>query len=467
MIFVKNILITLIFTSLVFSQSSPKDKFFADYAELLDEVRSQNGEFLSPGFFKKAIDEFESASEDYDKKKSIKRVREKLEKSANYARRSLEIIKLAEITLKQAIELRDAALSANAPLYAPETWEKAENEMYKAAVNLEDGDVDDARSIGIKSTAYFRDAELLSIKNSILNDAREQVALAKEAMAEKYAFHTLRDAENLLSEAIQILENDRYATDDAVAKASMATYQGRHAAYLAKTIMSISDNVENWEILILKYEEIITELSTLFNHEPQFDDGMESGVKTLKAYIKNLKEEKKHLVGENTRLQEELIEVKEREANYSAELEKKMGLQKKIERVKNLFTQQEGRVIYEGDKLIVRLYGLNFPSGKAIIQPEYFSLLTKVQHSIREFSKSHVIIEGHTDALGEARTNKLLSERRSKAVSEYILANMELDDNQISHIGFGEEKPVASNETREGRTLNRRIDIMISLDPYQ
>jgi outer membrane protein OmpA-like peptidoglycan-associated protein len=144
-----------------------------------------------------------------------------------------------------------------------------------------------------------------------------------------------------------------------------------------------------------------------------------------------------------------------------------MELQKKVERVKNLFTEQEGRVIYEGDKLIIRLYGLNFPSGKAIIQPEYFSLLTKVQHSIREFSKSHIIIEGHTDALGEARTNKFLSERRSKAVSEYILANMELDDNQISFIGFGEEKPVASNETREGRTLNRRIDVMISLDPYQ
>jgi len=464
---VKTIVCVILLTGIIFGQSSPKEKFFADYAILLDEVRSQNGEILSPEYFRKAIDKFESASEDYDKKKSIKNVREKLDESAKHARRALDVIKLAGVTLTQTIESRDAALATNAPLYASDLWEKAENELHKAATNLEDDDVDDARSDGAKAADYFREAELLSIKNSILNDARDQVALAREALAEKYAFHTVSDAENQLSKAIQILENDRYATDEAVTKASLAAYQGRHAAYLAKTIKSISDKTENWEILILKYEEILMELSTLFNHEPKFDEGMENAVKTLKAYIKNLKDEKKHLVSENTRLQEELTVVKEREANYSAELEKKMELQRKVERVKNLFTQQEGRVIYEGDKLIIRLYGLNFPSGKATIQPEYFSLLTKVQHSIREFSKSHIIIEGHTDALGDARTNKLLSERRSEAVTEYIMANMELDENQISFIGFGEEKPVASNETREGRTLNRRIDIMISLDLYE
>jgi outer membrane protein OmpA-like peptidoglycan-associated protein len=467
MIMIRTLLIFSLFCSVLLGQTSPKEKFFSDYADLLDQVRAQEGEILSPEFFKRAIERFESASEDYDKKKSIKNVREKLEESANYARRALEIIKLAEITLSNAIESREEALSANAPLYAADEWEKGENELYKAATNLEDDDVDDARTYGSRATKHFQQAELLSIKNSILNDAREQIKLAKEEEAEKYAFHTVSDAENLLSQAIQILETDRYATDEAVKKASQAAYQGRHARYLAKTIKNISGKLENWEILILKYEEILTEMSHLFNHEPLFDEGMETTVKTLKAYIKNLKEEKKHLVQENERLQEELVAVKEREANYSAELEKKMELQKKIERVKNLFDPQEGRVIYEGDKLIIRLYGLNFPSGKAIIQPEYFSLLTKIQHSIREFSNSHVMIEGHTDALGESRSNKVLSEKRAKAVSEYIMANMELEPNQMSFIGFGEEKPVASNETREGRTLNRRIDVMISLEPYQ
>lgn len=460
-------LLSVFLIGMVMGQTSPKEKFFSDYSELLDQVRANNGEVLSPKFFERAIKHYESASEDYDNKKGIKQVREKLEESADYARRALEIIKLSETILAKAIESRSAALSANAPLYASDLWERAEDELYKASRNIEDDDVEDARDHGMKAAGYFQQAELLAIKNSILDDAREQITLAKEQEAEKYAFHTLRDAENLLTEAIQILENDRYATDEAVRKASQAAYQGRHARYLAKTIKNISGKTENWEILILKYEEILTELSGLFNHSPEFDNGMEATVKTLKAYIKNLKEEKKHLVQENARLQEELTSVKEREANYSAELEKKMELQRKVDRVKSLFSVEEGKVIFESDQLIIRLYGLTFPSGKSIIQPEYFSLLTKIQHSIREFPESHIMIEGHTDALGEARSNKLLSEQRAKAVTEYILANMELDPNQISFIGFGEEKPVASNETREGRAQNRRIDVVISLEEYQ
>ena len=49
------------------------------------------------------------------------------------------------------------------------------------------------------------------------------------------------------------------------------------------------------------------------------------------------------------------------------------------------------------------------------------------------------------------------------AVKEYLIANMDIMESQITHIGYGETKPVASNETAEGRELNRRIDIVINL----
>ena len=126
-------------------------------------------------------------------------------------------------------------------------------------------------------------------------------------------------------------------------------------------------------------------------------------------------------------------------------------------------SSNEAKVIYEGDNLIIRLFGINFPSGKAIIQPEYFSLLTKVQQALRQFQDSHYLIEGHTDALGNNHRNKILSEKRALSVREYLVANMDLSDSQITHIGFGEGKPVASNETKQGRELNRRIDVVINI----
>lgn len=447
-----------------FAQMSPKEKFFQDYEKLIEEVRAQNGEILSPKNFKKAIEKYEEASRDYDSKKSIKTVRSSLDEASRYANRTLEVINLAKVSLISAIEARDAALSADAPLYSEKLWEEAEKKFSDSARELEDDDMNGARRKGAESIDLFKKAELLAIKNGILGEAREAVALAEEAKAKEYCFHTLSNAQNLLAQAEQILNRDRYARDEAIKKAQEAAYQGRHAQYLAKTISVLSEKQQNWENVILKFEEILTNLSSLFNYQPSFEKGMDNGVKSLTTYIQNLKEEKKRLVEENSVLEEELNAVREREANYSAELQKKLNREKKIEKVKNLFTPEEAKVIYEGDNLTIRLAGFNFPSGQAIIQPEYFSLLTKIQRAINEFPESHILIEGHTDSVGDAYRNKVLSEQRAGAVREYLLANMDIKPEQISHLGFGEERPIASNETREGKANNRRIDVVISLE---
>ena len=54
-----------------------------------------------------------------------------------------------------------------------------------------------------------------------------------------------------------------------------------------------------------------------------------------------------------------------------------------------------------------------------------------------------------------------LSKKRADAVSQYILANMGIDASRIEAVGYGESKPIANNETKEGRTKNRRIDVVL------
>jgi len=458
-----SIIILFMTASGIFAQSTAKEKFFSDYETLIEQIRSENAEILSPEFYIKAVSLYEEAIEAYEEKESQKVIREKLDESASYAHKALGVIQQAALSISMTLEARDAALSAEAPLYSEKLWEEAEEVFRDATLNLEDDDITDAKVYGNRATQIYNKAELLAIKNGILGNARDQIALAEQAKADEYAFHTLTDAQNLLVETERLLEGDRYAKDEAVAKASRAVYQGKHAAYLSKTIKNLSEKEENWENLILKFEEIITDFGTLFNYQPEFDEGFESSVRTISAYIVALKAEKKQLIADNNRLQEELNKAKENEANYSAELQKKLDKESKIEKIKQLFSANEAKVIYEGDNILIRLVGLTFPSGQAIIQPEYFSLLTKVQQAMREFGNSHYLIEGHTDALGNASTNKLLSERRARAVREYLMANMDLNEAQITHIGFGESKPIASNELLEGRELNRRIDIVINL----
>ncbi len=446
------------------AQSSAKDKFFADYEAIVNKMQADNAEVLSPGNYKKAIALFEEANKAYEEKESTREIREMLEESAAYARKAAEVIRLAHVTLENAIEARDAAIEAEAALYASRLWEEAEEVFNKAAENLEDNDVEDAREYGDEAEQLYRQAELLAIKNGILGEARNAIGVARDLDAGELAYHTFSDAQNLLAQTEKLLEGNRYAREEAMEKAEKAAYQGRHAAYLAKTIKSLSEKEENWEKLILKFEEILTEIGSQFNYVPEFDQGFDSSVKNITNYIMKLKEEKKKLIAENGRLREELNTVKEKEASSSAELQKKLEREAAIAKIKGFFNTEEARVIYEGDNITIRLKGLTFPSGQYIIQPEYFSLLTKVQKALRVFPESHYTVEGHTDALGNARKNKDLSDQRARSVREYLMANMDLDENQISSVGYGEERPVATNETREGRASNRRIDIVIHLN---
>jgi outer membrane protein OmpA-like peptidoglycan-associated protein len=131
--------------------------------------------------------------------------------------------------------------------------------------------------------------------------------------------------------------------------------------------------------------------------------------------------------------------------------------------VQGTFGSQEAEVLLSGNQLMIRLYGLSFPVGSAEIRPDNFSLLTKVQRVLREYPNSLAAIEGNTDSQGNEDYNQALSQRRADAVREYLLANMSIAPESIAAVGFGESRPIANNETEEGRAKNRRIDIVVDL----
>jgi outer membrane protein OmpA-like peptidoglycan-associated protein len=134
-----------------------------------------------------------------------------------------------------------------------------------------------------------------------------------------------------------------------------------------------------------------------------------------------------------------------------------------LRKIRGLYLPGEAEVLLRGEVLTVRLYGLSFPVGSSEIRPEDFALLSKVQATIREFPGRPITVEGHTDSLGDAQRNLALSEERASAVRKYLLANMTVDRGQIGAVGLGENRPIANNETEEGRAKNRRIDLTIDL----
>jgi outer membrane protein OmpA-like peptidoglycan-associated protein len=103
------------------------------------------------------------------------------------------------------------------------------------------------------------------------------------------------------------------------------------------------------------------------------------------------------------------------------------------------------------------LAGVNFDTGKATIRPESFSHLDGVVEFMVHNKSARVEISGHTDNVGNAKANKGLSEKRAQACRNYVVSKG-IDKKRVDAIGFGDERPIAPNDTDEGRQKNRRIE---------
>lgn len=116
--------------------------------------------------------------------------------------------------------------------------------------------------------------------------------------------------------------------------------------------------------------------------------------------------------------------------------------------------------------LVVRVdEGLAFASGKAEISPRFLELLDKIGKVVAT-AEADVVVNGHTDNVpigsgGEFKSNWSLSTARSVAVVEYWEKKLALPASRLSAVGYAAGKPIASNNTEEGRAKNRRVEFLI------
>lgn len=119
------------------------------------------------------------------------------------------------------------------------------------------------------------------------------------------------------------------------------------------------------------------------------------------------------------------------------------------------------QIINDGNQLrVVMPQDILFAVDSATLQPALVSDLRAVASSLQRYPDSTVVVEGHTDNTGEAAYNMDLSQRRASAVAS-TLTGYGVPAGRVVAVGRGEDSPVASNLTPEGRALNRRVEIVI------
>ena len=110
------------------------------------------------------------------------------------------------------------------------------------------------------------------------------------------------------------------------------------------------------------------------------------------------------------------------------------------------------------ERIVLR--GVNFDFDKSEIRPDASVILEEAASILSGKPDVQVRIEGHTDATGPEAYNQGLSERRADSVRTYLVEHG-IAEAQLTSVGFGESNPISTNDTREGRALNRRVELQV------
>jgi outer membrane protein OmpA-like peptidoglycan-associated protein len=488
---------------------------FDELGPVFDSAKVMEADVFAPKTWEKAAKAYDKAREAVNGNKKQKTINKNVDEAREYVENALKAAEVCKLSLQEYLSPREKAKEAGAPRLVPELYQKAYQQFVKATAKVESGDVKNALKEAEKAAPLFDIAEMEAIRADILGGADRLIQKALADEAGKYALSTLDKARTARKKANAILTNERYNRTEAVQEAKRAEYEAQHASSIAASVRSLNKNDQAWEKLMLVYEiqmnRVGTELGLDFLpfHNGPFEaaDTLIARVSILHADNDRMKKESAEmtssltgnlqqtlaLFGDASAIEDptvlattvqrrvsalledkdllsqqvetsrsQLSDLSAEHEEVSAALGSRLEQEKKFKTAKMKLNPSEGEVLFNSSNdIVLRLTGLSFDIGKSDIKDSHTPLLQKVMEVIELFPKAQLVIEGHTDASGDPQSNLQLSEKRAFAVMQYLRQSLLIPSDRIQAIGYGSDRPVASNKTTDGRAKNRRIDIII------
>jgi outer membrane protein OmpA-like peptidoglycan-associated protein len=230
----------------------------------------------------------------------------------------------------------------------------------------------------------------------------------------------------LLTDIMEVIANAK-GTPEAVA--SKIVMQNRQLGALSKNVGELEQNLQTTQSDLTRKE-----------------GALEMQSEELKTAKSNLQQAEGTLKMQDVALSRKSTQVRFQNAMNEA--------------VKEL-PADEAEVYQQGNNLIFRLKKINFPTGSSVVPPASKPLLLKINKIITTMVGAElVVVEGHTDSVGADDLNQVLSRNRAISVSNYLASLA--GGYKISYVGYGKSKPIADNDSPEGRAINRRVDLVVT-----
>ena len=430
--------------------------------QAIEEAKQLRADTFAPAHFKQATTYLQQAQQ------GDAHALEQSMQAAQQASRAAQRFTMQFATL---VEARDRLQLTDPQFIRHDLAARSEEEFAAIVAAVEQGKLKKAKQEEKHVLLTLRAAQTVAGKAQFVRPISKTIAAARKSNARKYAPLSLKQAIKIQKQ----LENLIRTEPDAQTKAYALSQQGQRYAQQAAHIASLGQQLgrnpaelERWYNTQRGRMKILAEALGI---QLQPDATPEQQLTALQQAITNMKSthaaqladaeaQVAQLSDKLSKYEGELADM----ANVRRKLQLRREAEAKIKQLTKLFDPDAVEILLTPDAdVILRMKKINFLSGSAVIPPAAYILLDHALQAIELFHDRGVRVEGHTDFMGSNEYNQLLSERRAEAVKSYLQQRQPTLTQTISAVGYGEEKPIANNETAAGRTQNRRIDIVLTV----
>jgi OOP family OmpA-OmpF porin len=428
-------------------------------------ARNNQVNVLAPTWFQKAEESLNDARSALDRGDKLSRILEYIANGRAQLDMANEKAQAARTHLAEVIESRALARSAGAMILGKD-YTAVENQFLDLTSAVERDDLNYAAKNQTKVTEAFHELEVRAIKEETLGQVRKLLKQARDQGVPRIAPKSYADAEQHFKEADAFITQNPYQKEQMRAKADEALFMARRSLEVAHQ----SDMIKTMEPedITLWLEEKFRNIGVQLKAPDMRDHDLDIQEQNLIGTIKTLQTDRYFLIEKDRAQQAQIEALQEQVAQLEGktredEIEKERN--QRYAKAQALFEPDEAETYKREDQLVIRLKGMQFGVGQSAIMPANYALLSKVQQVIRIFGDVDIVVEGHTDSSGPDEINELLSQQRAEAVRQYLVSNGEVPIEQVRAVGYGSTRPLASNQTAEGRAMNRRIDVIITPKP--
>ncbi len=435
---------------------------------LASEVETARGEaldVLSPTWFARAESRAKNAKSQLTDGESVRVILQNVAEGRAALAQARTFGEVSRQTLPSVIKARTDAIAAGAPQLG-NRYDDVEERFLELTAAVESDSMNWARRTAPEVEKSFREIELASIKKNTVYRIVDLIEKAKEADADRFAPKLLKDVEARYAELDQFISQNRYSSEAMGEKADEVLFYANRLVHVTEEARRV-ERLNPTEIALQNEANLLAlsqklELPDLRNQSQasqrrQIENAIDEVLRTRHDLRRKVDSQRAQI--------DALQDTAAVEGEQLAVLEHERRINQLFLKVSAMFSPGEAEVYRKENQIVIRVRSLKFPVGTAIVQPESYPVLAKVQKSITSFDHPRVIVEGHTDSTGSAEVNDRISQERADAVLAYLVNNRTVDASRIQAVGKGFSEPLASDRTAEGRAANRRIDVVI--DPGQ